>query len=76
MYVGRQVGAATILDSSACERYTRNNPCTGASCGQSAPRESAVILLWQYRVIVVALSVFGWNVNLHSIPNWNMHLNV
>ena len=40
------------------------------------PREHAGVLLWQHRVIIAALSVFGWHVHLHSVPEWNAYLNV
>ena len=42
--------------------YIIGNLCTLASFGQSAPRKMANILHRQYRVIGVALSVFGWHV--------------
>ena len=50
--------------------------CTLAAFGSSAPWGHADLLLWQYRVIVIALGVFGWHVNSHSIFDLNAHLSV
>ena len=55
----------TILDSSAARKYTIYNLYTLASFGQSAPRGHINILLWQYRIVVNALSVSGRYVHVH-----------
>ena len=53
------MGATTILDSLADRSYVIRNLCTLTSFGRSIPQEHVDILHWQYRVIIVALSVFG-----------------
>ena len=65
-----------IVDALAARNYTICNLCTPTSFGHSAPLKYAEILHWQYRVIVVALSVSGWHLRVHSVLSWNAHLNV
>ena len=43
-----------------------------AGFGYSATRGHADLLLWQYRVTIIALGVFGRHVNLHFVFNLNM----
>ena len=51
------LGVATILDSLTAMNYMVCTVCTLASFGQSAPQEHKD--QWQYRLLFIALSVFG-----------------
>ena len=63
-----------IVHAFLARNYIICNLGTRASFGHSAPREYAFILHSTF-CIVVALSVFGWNVYVHSVLNRNVHLN-